>query len=258
MRGKRASHGDRFSHPLGREADDPNGDERHFLSVGIIAGELVHGWNDHDADAFLAGGVASRRAGESVHQSRRCEQLTHLARDVGPDVSWRVRDLTKKLAATINQGDDVAEIAAAKKITSAPTLERLELHGEYVDRRCRSNPCPGWKLYPDRVWKRGRLPFIVKSKDVCPGRHGVQNQPGLAMAPATDDSALLVFPKICIAEPCLEVVEVASRGDLDDHVDVIRRTYWWSCGIRDPQSDRGAPDEYDVLDKLAERGRGEL
>jgi hypothetical protein len=35
--------------------------------------------------------------------------LTHLSRDVGPDVNWRVRDLIKKLGPAVDQCDDVAE-----------------------------------------------------------------------------------------------------------------------------------------------------
>lgn len=68
----------------------------------------------------------------------------------------------------------------------------------------------------------------------------------------------LVFGEAASAEPALELVEVASGGDLDDHVDVLGRPDRRRTGVRDPQRHGRTADEYDFLEQLAERGGGEV
>lgn len=67
------------------------------------------------------------------------------------------------------------------------------------------------------------LPFVLEPEDVCAGGHGIQDETGFTMTPMADEAALVVFGEAGIAELGLELVELGSRRDFDDDVDVISR-----------------------------------
>jgi hypothetical protein len=99
--------------------------------------------------------------------------------------------------------------------------------------------------------ERLALPAVLESQDRRLGRHRIDYQSGRSMDPAADHRAFLL--ESGGAEPILERVVLAPRGDLDDHVDVDRRSRWWRARIGDPKGDRGTADEDDLAGQIPER-----
>lgn len=74
-----------------------------------------------------------------------------------------------------------------------------------------------------------------------------------AVLPPADDAAGLVLDEPAAAELRLEGVERQPRCDFDDHIDVERRPDVDRAEVGQPQLNRGAADEHDFVDQLAER-----
>src|SRR4051812_13222795 len=73
------------------------------------------------------------------------------------------------------------------------------------------------------------------------------------MTPAADHAALRVLVEPVTPEALLELVEAASRSDVDDYVDILRRPRCRRGRIGHPQPHRRTADEYDLVEQRAER-----
>lgn len=78
------------------------------------------------------------------------------------------------------------------------------------------------------------------------------------MVPAADDAVLLVFGEAALAQPGFEVVEGATRGDLDDDVDVLAGADGRCARVAYPERHRGSADEDDLVEQRAECFRGKF
>ncbi len=72
------------------------------------------------------------------------------------------------------------------------------------------------------------------------------------MTPATDDAAFVILAKPILAKTLLELGVLAARRHLDDDVNVLGGPRLRCRRIGDPESNRGATNEDDVVDQASE------
>lgn len=82
----------------------------------------------------MASGVGAEGSEQAVGEAWVGEQRSEFGGDVVAHVCRRSGDFVDDLLAAVDEGDDVAEVAAAEEVAVAAALERLELGGEQVGR----------------------------------------------------------------------------------------------------------------------------
>jgi hypothetical protein len=80
------------------------------------------------------------------------EQAAEFGGDVLAYVGQRLCHLVDQLRAPVDEGDDVAEVAAAEEVAVSAALERLELGGEQVGWRDSVDGRSGRQLACDGGW----------------------------------------------------------------------------------------------------------
>jgi hypothetical protein len=109
-----------------------------------------------------------------------------------------------------------------------------------------------------RVRKRGGLPPILEAEDRRVGGHRVEHEVGRSVAPSTDHRAAGVLVDAACAHALAEALVAEPSRDLDDDVNVDGRARRGRGGIGDPEHDRRAADEHDLVQERPERCRGAL
>jgi hypothetical protein len=92
------------------------------------------------------------------------------------------------------------------------------------------------------------LPAILEAEDRSLRGHDVKQETGLRLLEATDHAALYIVFESSLSDPLLESVVVPGGRDLDDHVDVVGRSEFRCRVIGDPQLNRRAADEDNLLE----------
>ena len=71
------------------------------------------------------------------------------------------------------------------------------------------------------AWEGGRMPAVLKAEDVRAGRHRVEDESGLAVAPATDDAVLLGGASIVLWITDRGAPPIRPTKDVDVVVEVM-------------------------------------
>jgi hypothetical protein len=98
----------------------------------------------------------------------------------------------------------------------------------------------------------GRVPAVAEAQDVLVHRHDVHNE--RATAPPTERRAWRgVFGEPKRPQPFRECRVLRVRGDVDDRIDILRRTDTDRCRIGDEQAGRARSDEDEFVQHRSEQ-----
>ena len=120
---------------------------------------------DHERHAGLTCGVAWKMARKGIEKLRCAKERRNLHGYVGTELFGRTAQLIYQCRPTVDDGDDVLEVMAHKKITISAAFERFELRGDKNWGRDELYRVAARK----RHWTGGsdgeRVPAIVKAQD---------------------------------------------------------------------------------------------